>query len=380
MSASKIFKSFFLGGFECSTHRTRDGRRLDLVAATGHDRFAAEDYERLVSVGIRAAREGLRWHLVERTPSSYDFSSVLPILRAARQAGVQIVWDFFHYGYPDDLDIFGARFVDRFARLAREFARILADESDEAPLITPVNEISFLSWSGGESGEIGPFAVGRGYELKKQLIRAAIAAVEAVRAVSPRARVCCIEPVFNVVAARDGEREAAEAYRRYQFQAWDMLAGRLEPQLGGREEYLDVVGVNYYPWNQWYYAGPVHAGATIDRTHPQYKPFSLILREVFARYRRPVFVSETGSESDGRADWLNYVCAETRAARLSGVPVEGVCLYPIVDFPGWENDRACENGLWGYADDSGHRSVCEPFARELERQQALFAARRRPCP
>ena len=34
---SDLFSSFVIGGFECSTHRHQDGRRLDLIAATGHD-------------------------------------------------------------------------------------------------------------------------------------------------------------------------------------------------------------------------------------------------------------------------------------------------------------------------------------------------------
>ncbi|HEY8562509.1 MAG TPA: hypothetical protein VIL74_19175 [Pyrinomonadaceae bacterium] len=373
---AELFKSFFLGGFECSTHRTRGGRRLDMVAATGHERFAAQDFARLAGVGIRTAREGLRWHLIEKSPRRYDFSSARAILRAARAAGVEIVWDLFHYGYPDDLDPFAAAFVDRFARFAGEFARILKNESDAAPFVTPVNEISFFSWCGGETGQISPFAAGRGYELKKRLVRAAIAAIEAVWKIIPRARICSIEPVFNVVAADENDRAAAENYRRYQFQAWDMLAGRIEPQLGGCEKHLDVVGVNYYPWNQWFYNGPVHAGATLERTHPRYKPFRLMLSEVFERYRRPLFVAETGTEGAARAEWLGYVGAETRAALEAGVPVDGICLYPIVDFPGWEDDRDCQNGLWSRADAAGERAICEHYARELRRQQNLFALRR----
>src|SRR5439155_6490446 len=84
-----MFQSFFMGGFECSTHRLRSGRRLDLIAATAHDRFAAEDYARLKTRGLRVAREGARWHLIEQTPGHYDFSSVLPLLRAARATGTQ---------------------------------------------------------------------------------------------------------------------------------------------------------------------------------------------------------------------------------------------------------------------------------------------------
>ncbi len=38
------FGSLFLGGFECSTHLTAEGYRLDMVAATQHDSLAREDY------------------------------------------------------------------------------------------------------------------------------------------------------------------------------------------------------------------------------------------------------------------------------------------------------------------------------------------------
>ncbi|MCU0544531.1 MAG: hypothetical protein MUE44_20570 [Oscillatoriaceae cyanobacterium Prado104] len=34
-----MFQSFFMGGFECSTHKLRSGKRLDVTAATGHEFF-----------------------------------------------------------------------------------------------------------------------------------------------------------------------------------------------------------------------------------------------------------------------------------------------------------------------------------------------------
>src|ERR1044071_9662542 len=92
----KLFESFFLGGFECSTHRLAAGKRLDEIAATQHDRFAREDYLRLQQIGIRSAREGLRWHLIESAPGHYDFSSFLPMLRAAQATRTQTIWDLFH--------------------------------------------------------------------------------------------------------------------------------------------------------------------------------------------------------------------------------------------------------------------------------------------
>src|SRR3954467_3799158 len=86
------FTSFFLGGFESSTHRRSDGRRLDLLAATGHDRLLVEDYQMLAQQGISTVRDAARWHLIETSPHSYDWSSVIPMLHAARGCGTQVIW------------------------------------------------------------------------------------------------------------------------------------------------------------------------------------------------------------------------------------------------------------------------------------------------
>jgi hypothetical protein len=55
------------------------------------------------------------------------------------------------------------------------------------------------------------------------------------------------------------------------------------------------------------------------------------------------------------------------------VPVEGICLYPVLDYPGWENERTCEVGLLSGANELGRRRVCSGLARELRRQQVIFA-------
>lgn len=373
------FPSFFLGGFECSSHRTGDGRRLDLIASTGHDRHVTADYARLIEEEIYAARDGVRWHLIEATPGHYDFASVRPMLQAARDAGLLVIWDLMHYGWPDDLDIFAPEFVDRFARFASAFARVWAEESEGVLWIAPVNEISFLAWIGGEVGHINPFAIVRGPELKAQLVRAAIAAIEAVWDVVPGARVAQVDPVFNIIAHPDRPEEAAtaEAYRLAQFEAWDMLSGRERPELGGHPRYVDVIGVNYYPWNQWIDNGVGNEGTTIGPDHPGYRPFRSILAENFERYGRPIFVAETGTEGDDRGPWFRRIAREVRAAFRLGVPIEGICLYPIVNFPGWDNDRYCQNGLWDYHDEAGDRSHHGPLAIELARQTRRMALVRR---
>jgi hypothetical protein len=83
-----LFDSFFMAGFECATHRRRDGTRVDSVGAQQHDRFAAEDYRLSREMGLRTVRDGLRWHFIEVSPGIYDWSSWRPMLQAAREAGV----------------------------------------------------------------------------------------------------------------------------------------------------------------------------------------------------------------------------------------------------------------------------------------------------
>jgi polysaccharide biosynthesis protein PelF len=382
------FQSFWMGGFECSSHRlprrktlgSFAGQRLDLIASTRHDEFAREDYARLQSMGIRSARDGVRWHLIEKTPFRYDFSSLVPMLRAARQTKTQIIWDLLHYGWPDGLNVWGAAFVDRFARFARAVAGVILDETGPPIFVTPVNEISFVAWGGGDAGFLNPFAKRRGPELKAQLVRAAIAAMEAVREVDPTARLCHSEPIIHIAVDPDYPEEApaAEGYRQSQFEAWDMIAGRRCPELGGRPEYLDILGANYYSNNQWIHQDP-HLPPSRRRkdvlllpSHELHRPVREMLREVYDRYRRPLFIAETGIEGDARPSWLRYIGQEARAAVASGVPLEGLCLYPIVDYPGWGDDRHCRSGLWDYADDEGRREIYEPLAEELAHQQSLW--------
>src|SRR5437763_17034868 len=95
------FQSFFLGGFECSTHRLRIGKRLDLVHSTRHDQFVASDFKLLQRHGIFSAREGLRWHLIEAQPNHFDFSSAPIILAVAGETGMKLIWEVGDYGWPE---------------------------------------------------------------------------------------------------------------------------------------------------------------------------------------------------------------------------------------------------------------------------------------
>jgi hypothetical protein len=368
-----LFEGVFLGGFECSSQQREDGRRLDLLASTQHDVFADADYARLREVGMTACRDGVSWVKSEPRPGVFDFSTVIPRIIAAQERGLRVSWDLMHFGWPDGLDVFSAEFPERLARYAAAFARMHAEECGAPPMITPVNEMSYLAWAGGDVRCMNPFEAARGVELKAQLVRGTIGAIDAIRAICPKARFLQPEPVIQIVPAKEHPKtwRRVESDNLLQYQTWDMLAGDVWPSLGGHPRYLDLIGVNFYPDNQF-----MLDGTTIFRGDERYRPFSEMLLEVARRYRRPMIVSETGAEGAERQPWLRYVCQEAERAMEQGCPLHGITLYPVVNHPGWADHRHCHNGLWDYADALGEREVCEPLLAEVRYQTPrLLAAR-----
>jgi hypothetical protein len=97
-----------------------------------------------------------------------------------------------------------------------------------------------------------------------------------------------------------------------------------------------------------------------------------LLTDFYERYRRPMLVAETGIQGDCRPAWLRLISHEVAAVQRGGIPVEGICIYiyPIIDYPGWEDDRHCPTGLFGFCGHDGKRPLNEALARELALQQS----------
>ena len=364
------FDSFFQAGFECSSHRRRDGVRLDLIKATGHDRHVLQDYRLCRELGFTTLRDGLRWHLIEKSPGRYDWSSWLPALEAAEAVGLQIIWDLFHYGSPDHVDQAAEDFPDRFTEFALAAIETQQSTSSQPPLVCPLNEINFMSWAVEVEyfPRVGPKELGW---FKRQLVRTAVTAAKAIREQWPRATLLWAEPLVHVAPHnhRRPSMRAAERYRLGQFEAYDWIIGNSEPELGGDPSLVDVIGLNFYPHNQWYYRGP-----TIPMGHHEYRPLADMLVEVAERYGKPIFLSETGAEGSGKPSWLHYVCNEVRAAISRGADIRGICWYPITAYPGWDNSRHAEAGLLSTITSEGTRHVDERLSAEFEAQRAMFAS------
>ena len=357
-----------MGGFEASSHCNGLRERIDMIAGTRHEEFALVDYQLLQSQGMQVARDAFRWHLIDTGIAKLNFSSALSQIRAAVATQTQVIWSLSHYGYPNDLDLFSAEFVDRYVRFSIAAARLLREHTDEVPYFTPINEISFFTWAGSGPG-MAPYAQGRDAELKRQLVRASLAACHELRSFDPRTRFVHPEPIIQVVPPllRPDLTAAAAEATESQFEAWDMIAGRKAPELGGSIDMLDILGMNFYHSNQW----ELGAGRIEWEKSPRdlrWTPLSQLIQRVWLRYQRPLFLAETSHVGVGRPAWILEVAHEIAHAHTMGVPFEGICLFPILDRYEWDNPSHWHNsGLWdlSISDNSYRRILNSPYADAL---------------
>ncbi|WP_201833500.1 glycoside hydrolase [Microvirga zambiensis] len=371
-----MYRSFFLAGFEGSTGYNRHGQWFDQVVATGHDLTVDEDYRQLASLDIHAARETIRWPLVDLGRGRYDFSTVAPFVEAAQRHNVEVIWDLFHYGYPRGLDPWSEDFPKHFADYCYAIGRYIAARTEGTCAFTPVNEPSFMAYAGGEKGLFAPHETGRGWDLKVALTRASIEGINALWAAAPEARIVNVDPLCRV-ATPNGRPEMAEGARdfneRLVFQSWDMLCGRLLPELGGSRKHLDVVGINYYWTNQWEWGATAGADGVVSPLaddDPRRWSLSNLVRSVWTRYGNEVMITETSHIGDSRGRWLREVAEEAETLLLDGIPIRGVCLYPILGMPEWHDPEIwTPMGLWDpvcHRDPCGERLICEPMLEALQ--------------
>lgn len=372
-----IFPTFFLSGFECSTFLWKDKGRRDLVAETQHREHAAEDYQFLRDHGIAAAREGIPWPLVDRG-GAYDFSLIDPMIAAMNRCNVLPIWDLCHYGYPDGLDPFSDAFAERFASYCRAAAEYVIPRVRGPHVFTPINEISFFADCGGAWGWIAPFGKDKETRarLRLALCRAAIAGVRAIRAVEPGARMVHVDPLVQVVAPDDRPDLREEARNETfveTFFAWDVLAGKRHPELGGSPEILDIVGANCYAFGQMEYAegGPHRA---LKPNDDDVVSLCDLLKRAWENYGRPIIIAETSGLAEGRPHWLKDVMEECLSAVDMGVDLHGVCLFPAVDMPNWHTGEWLRMGLCDLVEEQGRlrRVPHAPYIAELRRWQRLL--------
>jgi len=373
MEAPTTFRTFWMAGFECSDQLNHYGNRVDLLLETGHIEQIEQDYQLITSRGFQTVREGIRWSKVEHKPYQYDFSTVALMIDAAKKTGIQQIWDICHFGFPDDLTPLHPHFAPRFIGICEAFVIFHKSYFPEAQLIvTPINEVGFLSWLGGDHASTTPYARGMGWDVKYKLIDAYIQAIKAMKIIDPTIKIMTTEPIVNIVPALDASMKMvlkASEQHEEQYQATDMLTGKICVELGGCPELIDFMGFNFYYNNQWVAEEFTSLPWANLEPDPRWKGLSSLFSEAYGRYRKPIVLSETSHPGEHRANWLELITKECIKTIALGIPLKGICLYPIIDRPDWDHLHYWHHsGLWDADVLNPHdRNINQGYADEIAR-------------
>jgi beta-glucosidase/6-phospho-beta-glucosidase/beta-galactosidase len=347
----------WLTGFECSTFPQVD---MDELYLTQHDRFWASDILRARDAGCRTLRYGIRWHVVNPAPHTWDWSSVDGPMELMRELEMEPIVDLFHFGVPTWLPeaVASPVFPDFQAELCQRFAR-------RYPWVrwyTPTNEPYIMSQFGGEIAAWFPFRQGaQSFALiTRNVARGLCDGWAAIRAERPDARLMVSDTCEYWHSLDEASRPIADLRNERRFLMHELYGGRVDRDHafwnrlindGLPEEELwwflenpaslDLVGLDHYPHSE-HQLRTDERGLLVDETRPieqQHGPAELT-RQYFARLGRPLIFAETGAPGDDERKtwWLHRLVEQAREVRAEGVPLVGITWWGLLDQVDWGNN------------------------------------------
>jgi hypothetical protein len=300
--------------------RRRGGKviRHDEVELIRHDDFLDIDHALMRQIGCMGVRDAARWYVSHPAPHTFDWSWMDRVVDSATKHDLRLYLDLWHYGYPDWLDIVSPDAPAHFA----EFARQIAQRYPSLEHYCVSNEPSLMVEFAGRIGRWKPFLRQRvPVEFRRQICRMIIAASKAILEVKPDALLILPEP-WHANPKMDEDYQAAVI---------DTVLGLHDPELGGSDDLVTIIGLNHYR----------------DTTIP---PFHQLLINARKRWpQKPLWLTETSGPPQGwqQTEWFWWMLAETRLANLEGVNIEVFTWAPAISMYDWvHEERHLRNGIW----------------------------------
>ena len=340
----------FATGIENSYPLLPDGTRHDQLEQCGHYGRWRDDFVLAQSLGIDALRYGPAWYRTNPAPGRYDWSSVDDQMAWLRESGLFVIADLCHFGVPDWMDGFRDPALPiHLAAYAREFTR----RYSWVRHFTPVNEIfvaanfsSMVGWwneraTGAESFLCTLGNVSMAHEL----------AVEAILAECPTAIIVQTESFERFTPADSSPAALAQSqfWNDARFAALDLTLGRTPSPgmtallVGSGMTTSDFaflrekrargqrwIGVDYYATSEQL------VGADGQKTRsPERVGLAALAREYHARYRLPLFISETSRAASHATDWLSEQWGAAACLAATSLSVRGFSWFPLGDVIDW---------------------------------------------
>jgi beta-glucosidase/6-phospho-beta-glucosidase/beta-galactosidase len=337
-----------IGGFESTYLPAHD---TDIFESTAHDVHWKRDLELLRECGVRRLRYPVRWHRVEAEEGVFDWADTDKVLHYLRDHGFRPIVDLVHHtSYPRWLagGFADPRFGKAYLRYTEEFARRYPWVREYTLFNEPFSTL-FLT---GHEAIWPPYQ--RGLDnFVAQILNVLPAVAEASRSYAgllPGAKHVWVDTCENHTGAGAGGTAYAAMANERRFLVLDSFLGKgydsEGPMAGllktaGGEELLelepgriDVLGMDYYAHCQWHFDD---TGGSTPTREPL--PLADQIQLYWERYRLPCLLTETnvrGWASD-RATWFKYVLEQCERARAHGVPLDGLCWFPVIDSTDWDS-------------------------------------------
>jgi dTDP-4-dehydrorhamnose reductase len=360
------------GGLECTIARVGDEYR-DQSFETGH-RDRVEDLDRIAELGIRTLRYPVIWESISpETPDAADFSWHDDRLARLGTLGIRPIAGLCHHGsgprYTSMLD-------PAWPELLARHAAAVASRYPEIDLYTPVNEPLTTARFSGLYGHWYPHGRSDAAFLTMLVneCKATVLSMRAVRKVNPAAGLVQTDDMGKTFStpllAYQAEYENGRRWLTFDLLCgmvdrdhpwWEVFLRNGIPQ-GDLELFLeadaapDVIGINHYltseryldqrlnryPEHHWGGNGR-HRYADAEAVRMPLDPADLgpaaRLRETWARYRRPVAVTEAhhGCTRDEQVRWLAEVWKAAQEVRAEGADIRAVTVWSLFGTVDWNS-------------------------------------------
>ena len=349
--------------------QTTGGRRLDMATATRHLEFANSDYARLAGLGITACRDGASWVRVLRGRGAKTISrssSHRACRTSARHPGYLGPFAFRMARRRRRLLVLVSR---RFARYAASFARWLSTETERYP--SSRRSTRCRSWPGQAGRAVHvPFRGG-----------ARRGAQGATGARNPRGH----RAIRDVRPGPASSTGAGDPHRAPPGPPEDLGASRVRrasPVSSVGHAAASVAVARGRPELPRHHRRellsrqPVHVGRHHHRDgDPRYRPFSQMLLDVWRRFDQAH--DRLGDrQRRARSQRRGFVTSrECIVALRAGCELHGVTLYPVLNHPGWVDDRHCTTASGITPTGTVSARPTSPWERSFAQRGRLRAAR-----
>lgn len=342
-------------GVECGFPLKSGNKRIDELEKTQHYTYFASDLLKAKGLGIDMIRYGIPWHRVEPQKGRWDWNWVDGALDLIHRLDIIPIVDLCHFGTPDWLAEQGGFASPDFASHLADYAEVFARRFPHVTYYTIINEPLITARFCGREGFWHPFRKDAFELMTGHLADGIIQSVTRIREIRPHALMMQNDVCEHHSAGDPVVQSKVNALNAERFLFWDKTEG-----------YWDIVGLDYYPWNE-----EIHFKRN-RRKVGHYRGLYQVAKDYWARYKRPLLLAETDQAGtiEARLSWMEQTLEDCQRLNAEGIPVLGYTWWPLIDNINWGAFKKVDT-----PDNAGLYAMVKNDQDQWEREETPLVAR-----